>query len=179
MPGDMVLVSSENFEITYEHVVYIKHGSGSAMFSHFTLENSMEVEASSNHIMCIYDQKVNKLETKRADEVTVGEYFMTMDNNALKKSKVVSRNDAEKNATYTYFQICGFPVVNGIIASPRTAGDVPEKFNNSTLDMYHQYGWEHTSKFLYRIMPQLLKIRENAKVKGENELLKINDLIAE
>lgn len=90
----------------------------------------MGLEVTANHMMCIYDENEQKIITKEADKVNVGELFITMDDGSITRSKVISRIDTWKDADSTYFVVYGLPVVNKIIASPRTSTDCPDEFWN-------------------------------------------------
>jgi len=56
----------------------------------------------------------------------------------------------------TYFTVFGLPVANGIVASSRTDGDMPEDVWNAAKEIYQTRGWEATSAFAKKLAPDQL-----------------------
>ena len=84
-----------------------------------------------------------------------------MDNESLKKFRIVEiKNNQGKGIGVTYFIVYGYPVANGIMASSRTDGDMPENIWNAGKTCYYTEGWEAAAKFAQKIAPEAIKLKD-------------------
>jgi hypothetical protein len=54
--------------------------------------------------------------------------------------------DGSTETGLTYFMVKGYPIVNNLMASPRTTVDMPDRYYELGLALYEKHGWRTTAQ---------------------------------